>query len=44
MIDMSEEFFVDRPFMFIIEHKQNNIPLFMGSIKNIKATPQKDEL
>nr|XP_003703429.2 PREDICTED: antichymotrypsin-2-like isoform X1 [Megachile rotundata]XP_012141559.1 PREDICTED: antichymotrypsin-2-like isoform X1 [Megachile rotundata] len=44
MIDMPEEFFVDRPFMFIIEHKQNNIPLFIGSIKDIKATPQKDEL
>lgn len=44
MIDMPVEFFIDRPFMFIIEHKQNNIPLFVGCIKDIKATPQKDEL
>lgn len=44
MIDLPEEFIVDRPFMFIIEHKQNNIPLFIGSVKDIKVTSQKDEL
>ena len=44
MVSLPEEFIVDRPFMFIIEHKQNNIPLFIGNVRDIKVTSQKDEL
>lgn len=44
MIDMPEQFVVDRPFMFTIQYKPNNVPLFIGSVKDIKATLGKDEL
>ncbi|XP_076242697.1 antichymotrypsin-2 isoform X3 [Calliopsis andreniformis] len=46
MIDMPEQFVVDRPFMFIIKYEPNNIPLFIGSVKDIKhnVTFEKDEL
>lgn len=39
-----EQFIVDRPFMFIIEYKPKNIPLFIGNIRDIQITPKKDEL
>ncbi|XP_050580454.1 ovalbumin-related protein X-like isoform X1 [Bombus affinis] len=39
-----EQFIVDRPFMFIIEYKPKNIPLFIGNIRDIQIAPQKDEL
>lgn len=38
------EFIVDRPFMFIIEYKPNNIPLFIGNVQDIEVTSQRDEL
>ncbi|CAK9799753.1 unnamed protein product [Anthophora quadrimaculata] len=43
-IDIPQIFLVDRPFMFIIEFKPYNIPLFIGNIKNIGSTTHKDEL
>ncbi|XP_033335194.1 antichymotrypsin-2 isoform X2 [Megalopta genalis] len=44
MIYTPEQFLVDRPFMFIIEHKPYNIPLFIGSVKDIESVSEKDEL
>ncbi|XP_053984079.1 antichymotrypsin-2-like isoform X2 [Hylaeus volcanicus] len=44
MIDMPEQFMVNRPFMFLIEYKPHNIPLFIGSVKDIGSNPKKDEL
>ncbi|XP_078043455.1 antichymotrypsin-2 [Augochlora pura] len=44
MIDMPEQFLVNRPFMFIIEHKAYNIPLFIGSVKDLESVSEKDEL
>ncbi|XP_076669976.1 alaserpin isoform X1 [Andrena cerasifolii] len=44
MINMPVQFLVDRPFMFVIEYKPNNIPLFVGSVRDINVTPKKDEL
>ncbi|XP_076644251.1 leukocyte elastase inhibitor isoform X2 [Halictus rubicundus] len=44
MIYMPEQFLVDRPFMFIIEHKPYNIPLFIGNVKDIESVAEKDEL
>lgn len=44
MIDMPVQFLVDRPFMFVIEYKPNNIPLFVGSVKDVNFIPKKDEL
>ncbi|OAD58440.1 Ovalbumin-related protein Y [Eufriesea mexicana] len=40
----SEEFLVDRPFMFIIQYKPKNIPLFIGNVRDIQVAPRKDEL
>ncbi|PBC25413.1 leukocyte elastase inhibitor [Apis cerana] len=40
----TEKFIVDRPFMFIIEYKPNNIPLFIGNVQDIEVTSQRDEL
>lgn len=39
-----EEFDVNRPFMFAIRHKPSNIPLFIGSVKDLNIHPEKDEL
>ncbi|XP_076287617.1 leukocyte elastase inhibitor isoform X2 [Lasioglossum baleicum] len=44
MIDMPEQFLVNRPFMFIIEHKPYNLPLFIGNVKDIESIAEKDEL
>ncbi|XP_015428728.1 PREDICTED: ovalbumin-related protein X-like [Dufourea novaeangliae] len=44
MIYMPEQFLVDRPFMFIIQHKPSNVPLFVGCVKDIKSVSEKDEL
>ncbi|XP_054010780.1 antichymotrypsin-2-like isoform X2 [Hylaeus anthracinus] len=44
MIDMPEQFMVNRPFMFLIEYKPHNIPLFIGSVKDIGSNSKKDEL
>ncbi|KAK0097140.1 hypothetical protein PV326_003145 [Microctonus aethiopoides] len=43
-LDLSEEFIVDRPFMFIIRHKPSDIPLFIGSVRDIGVFVEKDEL
>ncbi|XP_076765560.1 leukocyte elastase inhibitor isoform X2 [Xylocopa sonorina] len=43
-LDEKELFIVDRPFMFIIEYKTNNIPLFIGCVQDIEIASQKDEL
>lgn len=43
-VDPVEEFLVDHPFLFIICHKPSKIPLFLGSVKNIKNPKKKDEL
>ncbi|CAL7939940.1 unnamed protein product [Xylocopa violacea] len=43
-LDETELFIVDRPFMFIIEYKTNNIPLFIGCVQDIGIAFQKDEL
>ncbi|XP_031829793.2 leukocyte elastase inhibitor isoform X1 [Nomia melanderi] len=40
----AEQFLVDRPFMFIIEHKPNNIPLFIGNVKDLESESKRDEL
>lgn len=42
MIVDSDYFKVDHPFMFIINHKPSNVPLFIGSIR--KLGDVKDEL
>ncbi|XP_058806158.1 antichymotrypsin-2-like isoform X2 [Phymastichus coffea] len=42
MIVKSDYFKVDHPFMFIINHKPSNIPLFIGSIRKLGEV--KDEL
>lgn len=44
MIEIPEQFLVNRPFMFAIEHKPNKIPLFIGNVKDIKVTSERDEL
>ncbi|XP_043250835.1 leukocyte elastase inhibitor-like isoform X1 [Colletes gigas] len=44
MILMPEQFLVDRPFMFVIEYKPNKVPLFIGSVKDITVSPERDEL
>ncbi|XP_011864861.1 PREDICTED: antichymotrypsin-2-like isoform X2 [Vollenhovia emeryi] len=38
------EFMVDRPFLFVIEHKPSRIPLFFGSVRKIDFLEAKDEL
>ncbi|CAD1478691.1 unnamed protein product, partial [Heterotrigona itama] len=44
MANAPKQFLIDRPFMFVIEYKPKNIPLFIGSIQNIGIVSQKDEL
>lgn len=44
LIDITENFLVDRPFLFIIYHKPSKIPLFLGSVKDIDVPVEKDEL
>ncbi|XP_028047665.1 antichymotrypsin-2 isoform X2 [Monomorium pharaonis] len=38
------EFVVDRPFLFVIEHKPSRIPLFLGCVRKIEFFQDKDEL
>ncbi|XP_011691975.1 PREDICTED: antichymotrypsin-2-like [Wasmannia auropunctata] len=38
------EFMVDRPFLFAIEHKPSRIPLFLGSVRKIEFSQERDEL
>ncbi|KAL0122113.1 hypothetical protein PUN28_007112 [Cardiocondyla obscurior] len=38
------EFVVDRPFLFVIEHKPTRVPLFLGSVRKIEYFHEKDEL
>ncbi|XP_051160515.1 antichymotrypsin-2-like isoform X2 [Leptopilina boulardi] len=42
--DIPEEFRVNRPFLFLILYKQGNIPLFLGSVRDLEAVIEKDEL
>ncbi|EFN79721.1 Serpin B8 [Harpegnathos saltator] len=44
MAVLLEEFVVNRPFMFAIQHKPSKMPLFLGSVRKIEFTPEKDEL
>ncbi|XP_043500236.1 leukocyte elastase inhibitor-like isoform X2 [Polistes fuscatus] len=44
LIDFPEEFLVNRPFLFIINHKPSKIPIFLGSVKDIYIPMKKDEL
>ncbi|XP_043520446.1 antichymotrypsin-2-like isoform X2 [Frieseomelitta varia] len=44
MANELEQFLVDRPFMFVIEYKPKNVPLFIGSVQDIGVASQKDEL
>ncbi|XP_014479261.1 PREDICTED: leukocyte elastase inhibitor-like isoform X2 [Dinoponera quadriceps] len=44
MTILEEKFVVDRPFMFMIQHKPSKIPLFLGSVRKIKSSLEKDEL
>ena len=44
MANEPKQFLVDRPFMFVIEYKPKNIPLFIGSVQDIGIASQKDEL
>ncbi|XP_014605927.1 PREDICTED: leukocyte elastase inhibitor-like isoform X2 [Polistes canadensis] len=44
LIDFPEEFLVNRPFLFIINHKPSKIPIFLGSVKDIYIPIEKDEL
>jgi len=37
-------FMVDRPFLFVIEHKPSKLLLFLGSVRKIESTHEKDEL
>lgn len=43
-VDEPEEFRVDRPFLFVILYKPINIPLFVGSVRDLEAVIEKDEL
>jgi len=38
------KFVVDRPFMFAIEYKPSRIPLFLGSVRKIEFSQERDEL
>ncbi|EZA59235.1 antichymotrypsin-2 isoform X2 [Ooceraea biroi] len=38
------KFVVDRPFMFAIEYKPSRMPLFLGSVRNIESSQERDEL
>lgn len=40
----SMTFVVDRPFLFVIEHKPSKLLLFLGSVRKIESTHEKDEL
>ncbi|XP_063995050.1 leukocyte elastase inhibitor-like isoform X2 [Diachasmimorpha longicaudata] len=44
MVHEPDEFNVDRPFMIAIRHKPSDIPLFVGSVRDIGETIPKDEL
>lgn len=44
MAVLSEEFIVDRPFMFAIEHKPSKMLLFLGSVRKIESSQERDEL
>lgn len=44
MINILEEFKVDRPFMFAIKHKPSKLPLFLGSVRKIEDYHERDEL
>ncbi|KAK2584776.1 hypothetical protein KPH14_007098 [Odynerus spinipes] len=44
IIETTEHFLVDRPFLFIIYHKPSKIPIFLGSVKDIDIPIKKDEL
>nr|KAF7427230.1 hypothetical protein H0235_006924 [Vespula pensylvanica] len=44
LIDFPEEFLVNRPFLFIIYYKPSKIPIFLGSVKDIHISVEKDEL
>jgi len=38
------EFVVDRPFLFAIEHKPSRVLLFLGSVRKIEFSQERDEL
>jgi len=38
------KFAVDRPFMFAIEYKPSRMPLFLGSVRKIESSQERDEL
>lgn len=44
MIDSPEEFTIDRPFMFAIEHKPSKLPLFLGNVVDVGSPLERDEL
>ncbi|XP_011644246.1 antichymotrypsin-2-like isoform X4 [Pogonomyrmex barbatus] len=44
MIISPMEFVVDRPFLFVIEHKPSRVPLFLGSVRKIEFSQERDEL
>ncbi|XP_015111866.1 leukocyte elastase inhibitor [Diachasma alloeum] len=44
MVHEPDEFNVDRPFMMAIRHKPSDIPLFIGSVRDIGEAIPKDEL
>ncbi|XP_011299980.1 ovalbumin-related protein X isoform X2 [Fopius arisanus] len=44
MVYEPDEFNVDRPFMVAIRHKPSDIPLFLGSVRDIGEPIPKDEL
>lgn len=43
-INEPEEFRVDRPFLFVIRYKPCNVPLFVGSVRDLGEVTEKDEL
>ncbi|XP_032687857.1 leukocyte elastase inhibitor-like isoform X2 [Odontomachus brunneus] len=44
MVLVTEEFVVDHPFMFAIQHQPSKMPLFLGSVRKIESSQEKDEL
>lgn len=41
---LPEEFVINRPFMFTIQHKPSNVIIFAGSIRDLQMLPERDEL
>lgn len=44
MVDIPEQFMINHPFMFAIEHKSSNALMFLGTVRKLASSQKKDEL